>query len=99
VWLFNRIEQKLDTILKELKLMSTAEADLQTAVANLTTVATQAITLLNSLFATLKAGGTINPADIEAQVTAINAQAAALGAAVTTDTPPAPVPPPATPAA
>jgi hypothetical protein len=82
-----RIEQKLDYIIKELLAVSTAEADLQAAVASLTTVATNAITLLNQLFATLQAGGTINPADIEAQVALINSQAAALGAAVTADTP------------
>jgi hypothetical protein len=86
---------QLNRIEKELKIMSTALADLQASVANITTMAANAITLLNQLFATVQAGGTINPADIEAQVTAINAEAASLGVAVTADTPP--VVPPAAP--
>jgi hypothetical protein len=74
-------------LLQRIDFMNTAVTDLQTAVANLKTVADSSVALLNQLNATIQAGGTINPADIEAQVTAINAMATSLGAAVTADTP------------
>jgi ABC-type transporter Mla MlaB component len=83
----------LRAILQEIKTMSTALSDLQTSVANLTTITTSAVALLNQLAADLKAGNPISAADIETQVTAINAQVASLSAAVTADAPaPAPAP-------
>lgn len=96
----------LSNLTTELRLMNTAVADLQAATANLTTVTTQiatvaasAVSLLNQLVATIAAGGSINPADIETQVAVINADAAqasaslsSLSGVVTADTPPGSAP-------
>ena len=86
-----RIDALLTTILGVLDTMSTtaaqAQADLNASIANLTTVATSAVALLNELAASLKAGVALDPAAVEAEVALINAQAASLSAAVTADTP------------
>jgi len=82
-------------ILREIQYMTTALEDLQASVASLTAITTEAVTLLNTLFAKLQASDAVAAADVEAQVTAINADVAALAAAVKTDTPA----PPAAPAA
>ena len=66
-----------------------AQADLDSAVANLTTVLASAVALLNQLAAALLSGPALDPAKVEADVKAINDQVAALAAAVKTDTPPA----------
>ena len=63
-----------------------AVSDLQDAVAAETTVQKSVITLLDTLFADLKAAGT-DPAAIAAVVASINANKDALAAAVAANTP------------
>ncbi len=70
-----------------------AQADLDALVALANTTLPQAIALLNQLAAGAAAAG-LDPAKVEADIQAIKDQVAAVGTAVTTDTPPAPSPTP-----
>jgi hypothetical protein len=75
MWIFSRIETKLDQLIGKVNTMSTAVADLQAAVANIQTTCGNAISLLNQLFALAQSGATLDPADaaaIEAQVALLN---------------------------
>lgn len=68
--------------------MSTVQDNLDTAVANLTTVVDNAAKLLNDLNAKIQAGNQLDPAKVQADVDAINAKIAALAQTVTNDSPP-----------
>ncbi len=101
----DRIEAKLDAVLELLRLLLNQGEDtmadltaLQAQVAASVTVEQSAITLIQGLAAQIAAAGT-DPAALAALVTQLNTSAAALGAAITANTPaqapaaPAPVAP------
>lgn len=67
--------------------MSTALENLDASVASLVPVVAAAAKLLNDLSAQIAAGNALDPARVQADVDAINAQIAALQTAVTNDTP------------
>lgn len=70
-----------------------AQADLDALVTLAKTTLPQAIALLNQLAAANKAGTPLDAAAVEADIQAIKDQVAAVGTAVTADTPPPPPPP------
>ncbi len=74
-------------ILTRLNHMSSVLDNLDQSVANLTTVVGSAAKLLNDLNAKIQAGAALDPAKVQADVDAINAQISALQTAVTNDTP------------
>jgi hypothetical protein len=76
-------------IFKESKIMAAID-DLNAAVAAETTVDASVETLLTQLFATITNANAISPAAVAAAVATMQANAAKLTAAVTTNTPPAP---------
>ena len=78
----DRIEHKLDRILRQGELMAASQADLDDAVAALTTEVAAAVAAIQA-----KVPPTV---DLTAEVTAINQAASDLAAAVS---PPAPAPP------
>ena len=92
------INAKLDVILRKEKDIIMTLDDITNAVAAEQTVEASAITLLNQLAAEVAAAAN-DPAKIQAIVTQIQTNAATLAAAVTANTPAAPAPAPATPAA
>lgn len=71
---------------------SQALTDIQTATASELTVEQSAITLIQQLAAQVTAANGVSPDAVEAVVAQINANAAALAAAVTANTPAAPAP-------
>jgi hypothetical protein len=87
---FKQILLLLSTIAQRLSHMSTVQDNLDTAVANLTTVVDNAAKLLNDLNAQIQAGNQLDPARVQADVDAINAKIAALAQTVTNDSPAAP---------
>jgi hypothetical protein len=82
----NRIEAKIDQLLKGAAIMATDLSAIQTAVSNETTVEQSAILLLQKLAAEIKASAA-DPAAVKALADQINANATALAAAVTANTP------------
>jgi hypothetical protein len=77
-------------IKKEIAMTAQATLDLQAALAGISTSIGTAIADLQELAGEVAAGNSINPADIEAVVTALNGQKASLDAANAAAVPPAP---------
>jgi hypothetical protein len=89
----DRIEAKLDAVLELLRLLLNQGEDtmadltaLEAQVAASVTVEQSAITLIQGLAAQIAAAGT-DPAALASLVTQLNTSAAALGAAITANTP------------
>lgn len=88
-----RIERKLDLLLQKEKIIMADLATLEADVAAETAADQSAIVLLKGLKDALDAAGT-DPAKLAALSQSIEANTAALAAAVTANTPAAPPPPP-----
>lgn len=96
---FHELSAKLDTIIERIAEMSQNLDQIKAAVAQNTTVIGSAITLINGFAGKLQAAidAGANPADLQAMVDELNAEDAALAAAVAANTETAPSEPPAEP--